>query len=282
MKVEAFIRGPSMRHPQPNSRVLALARACNAKIRQRDEGIVGDPDFIIHAAIKPEKSKAIRDAIERNIPVLVAEHGYFGSRLHNMSLGWNGINNRAIRPDPMRKPRPEPFLHRWKPKNTVKRVLLPLQTPGDASLEGVDIADWARKTEKRIKSQFPDCTVDIRPHPLTCTSDLVPIKATLRDYDLVCTYSSNSGVDAVSMGVPATADSPMSMIWGIDNRSMWDWSLSREKDIREEVREQWAHWLSYCQWSEDESGKAIEFMLRALPEARETGFENLYVPKEAV
>jgi len=275
MKVEAFIRGPSTRHPEPNSRVLALARACNAKIRQRDEGIVGDPDFIIHAAIKPWKSKAIRDAIARNIPVLVAEHGYFGSRLHNMSLGWNGINNRAIRPDPLPKPRPEPFLHRWKPIKRVKNILLPLQVLNDASLEGVDIADWARKSEKSLKQRYPDAIIHIRPHPATylfeATRPMPPIKDILRNYDLVHTFSSNVGVDAICMGVPATASSPMSMIWDVQ-----DWGTHTPD------REYWVHNLGYCQWSEDESGEAIKFMLRALPEAREMGFENLYVPKEAV
>ena len=229
-RVLAFTRGrPSNPDVAPmtklvNDRVKALAKACKAEVYHRRDNVTGSwvkVKYIIHAAMKPHRSQAVRTAQRLGIPILVIEHGYYGDRLQSVSLGWNGINGRAIRPPPGNAPRPFPVLKRWVDhRPETGRILIPLQVPKDESLEGTDIRLWIKQKVKELRLKYPDAQIEVRHHPETLwettefpedgafwADSTKPILDVIRDYALVATYSSNVGVDAIRFGVPATADS---------------------------------------------------------------------------
>ena len=276
----AYIRDTEKR-PWCDKTVKLLAKAADALVRSRKDLFRLAHDYSIHWSFKDIYSPALRRAKEVGIPVLIIEAGYYWDRLENFSLGWNGINGRAIRPSPGDEMRPFPLLKNWvrhRPESG-GRILIPLQVPGDASLEGVDIEYWACNKANELKARYPASSITIRAHPETSAGQIAvkeglckPILDVIRDYALVATYSSNVGVDAIRMGVPATADSLMSMIYVQNSRGRADYNY---QDV---WREKWAHELSYCQWTmqELEDGTALKHMLLALPEAKENAESGKY------
>lgn len=190
--------------------------------------------------------------------VLVLERGYLGDRFAFTSIGWNGLNGRATFPEyaddggarfrsmglslePMR--------------SGGDYVLIAGQVPGDAALAGRNLQSWYEAQAARDWG----LPVLFRPHPLAhkrgpvrpvagATMDRSPLPEALRGAARVITFNSNTGVDALVAGVPATCDDAGSMIHGVMDR------------------ETWAHALAWKQWSLDEirSGVALEAVVGRL------------------
>jgi hypothetical protein len=196
---------------------------------------------------------------------LVMERGYFGDRMTNTGMAYNGLNGRG---EFMAKNMPS---DRWEKHGVPVKpwkvggeyMLLMGQVSGDQSLYGKDPRKWYLLAMSKIKS-MTDVPVYFRPHPLsrqwdgllqTCGYKTDTLEESFSGAMCVVTYNSNSGVDAVINGIPVIAMDPGSMAWDM-----------AQHDITMEFympdRKQWLYDLAYKQWTleEVESGEAWEHL----------------------
>ena len=139
-------------------------------------------------------------------------------------------------------------------------IVLALQIPGDASLRGTDISDWARRRLLSIRCQT-ELPIILRTPQLKRSYDLNSIIRGVRDvtvqqgtkenlvptlYDAYCTvtYTSGMGVDSVMNGTPTIAYNPGNFAYDISTRF-----IDRIQRLAYPDREQWINNLSYCQWN---------------------------------
>lgn len=201
---------------------------------------------------------------------LVGERGYIGDRFRWTSLGWNGLNGRAIRPPAGDASRFEKnFSHLLKPWNpTGWYALLIGQVPGDAALHGTDLNLWYARKAREFARQ--DIKVRFRPHPVSIehgdnvTVEGAPvINGTLDEAisgaRVVVTFNSGAGVDAVLAGKPTIAEDRGSMAWPV---TMHGHTIL---DI-EPSRIDWAQKLAWNQFTDEElrSGEAWQYMTRTI------------------
>lgn len=204
-----------------------------------------------------------------NTPIIALDHGYTPDRrvaekatLENQqrvvtSLNLNGLNGEsefdtsAFAQDNSRCERYG--WHITPRKESGDTLIIIGQVTGDFSLdalEGRSIYPWVRDKIAALRTEGVGPIV-FKPHPLEDQSLIpnnlgVPIytgdmTAVFRDASRVVTYSSTAGVDAALRGVPATADSPVSMIHEAQNR------------LHDPNRaQQWLNTLSFRQFRLDE------------------------------
>src|SRR3989304_2570091 len=102
--------------------------------------------------------------------ILVMERGYFPDRMQWTSMGWDGLNNRAVFPQcndggaRFRAHWPG-LLQPWQ-DNSQGHALVCGQVPGDAAVHGVNLDAWAQDavTQLRERPGSPGRIV-YRPHP---------------------------------------------------------------------------------------------------------------------
>ncbi len=178
------------------------------------------------------------------------------SRLHDMGVSWSGWRH-------------DPQGH----------IVLALQLPGDASLRGIDINDWALRTVDKIRA-VSDRYIVIRNHPLCSQrafadheelgrslllrghdrlrfsdAQIVPWSEDLQGAYCTVTYTSGLAIDSVLSGIPTVACDPGNFAWGIsenDPRNIEELTLANS-----DVIQQWLRHLSACQWSEEEMRDGI-------------------------
>jgi hypothetical protein len=172
-------------------------------------------------------------------------------RLSDLNVNWSGWNNSAQ-----------------------GHILLALQLPGDASLRGADINDWAYRTVIKLR-RHTDREIVIRNHPL-CSDrafvdhgelamklmrsnvpDLrfsdgasVPWAQDIHNAWCTVTYSSGLAVDSVLSGIPTIACDEGNFAWGISSNDP-----EQVNDIRRAGRDkiyQWMDFLAGCQWNTQE------------------------------
>lgn len=167
-------------------------------------------------------------------------------------------------------------------------ILVALQLPGDASLRGADINDWAYKTIVDIRKRT-DRFVIVRNHPLASQrafgdheelarklllagvqnirfsdGQIVPWSHDLQGAYCTVTYTSGLAIDSVLSGIPTIAYDAGNFAWGISSR------LARNiNDVKMVPKEQvraWLRNLAGCQWSADEmrEGTAWRHLLPVL------------------
>lgn len=183
-------------------------------------------------------------------------------RLKELNISWNGWNS-----------------------NPKGHILLALQLPGDASLRGADINDWAYRTILDIR-QKSDRTIIIRNHPLSShrafadheelvrklliagvdnirlsDGSAVSWAADLHKAYCTVTYTSGLAIDSVLAGVPTIACDPGNFAWGFSTNLP-----SEINDIKLADTETIQHWLynlAGCQWNSKEmrSGLAWAHLL---------------------
>jgi hypothetical protein len=194
------------------------------------------------------------------MPVLILERPFFGDRNRNVSLGWNNPGRAAIRPLPMALGRRKPKAAPWVPRDREGYLVVFDQVPTDIMFAGAVGKDWAKRALASA-SKFWNRWGYVRPHPQMQRS--TPLHEDLEKAWLGITYSSTAAVDCVLAGVPCITASPLSMAWDVTGHYI--------ETIVTPEREEWLHWLSYAQWSHEElvSGDALDFMLTALPDAKE-------------
>lgn len=177
---------------------------------------------------------------------------YPADRLNNMGLTWQG----------------------WK-NNKEGHVLLMLQLPGDASLRGIDMYDWARWALDKIK-QHTDRKIIIRTHPhhnpkeldvlhkfisdITLMEDPnikvrignseATLQKDLKDAYCSVSYSSGSSIDSILAGVPTIALDPANFAYGVSNNFIEE--IENLRYTEEAHITQWLSNLAYSQWSVEE------------------------------
>lgn len=194
--------------------------------------------------------------------VLVLERGYLADRFRWSSIAWNGLNGRGEFPEYADDggARFRSMGLELRPWSGGEYVLIAGQVPGDAALQGRDLAPWYAAQARRASIEF-GLPAKFRPHPLAHRRGPVrpvpgadtiggDMAAALVRAAVVLTFNSNLGVDAVVAGKMATCDDEGSMIWGFDSRA----------------RERWAHRLAWKQWTVDEirSGAALGAIVEKL------------------
>lgn len=171
----------------------------------------------------------------------------------------------------------------WKNSSSGHIVLL-LQLPGDASLRGNNIYEWAMLTIKNIR-QLSDKKIIVRPHPLA------PLRTGEEFYDFFfsihkekinnvefadpattslaenllgayCTvsFTSGSAIDSVLSGIPTIAVDPGNFAFEISSNYIDD--INNLKLSNQETINKWLRRLSYSQWTENEmrSGEAWKYI----------------------
>lgn len=139
-------------------------------------------------------------------------------------------------------------------------IVLALQVPGDASLQGTDISDWARRRLLSIRCQT-EMPIILRTPQLKRSYDLKSIIRgvrgvttqegtkenlipTLDNAYCTVTYTSGMGVDSVINGTPTIAYNSGNFAYGISTRF-----IDGINSIAYPDRDQWINNLSYCQWN---------------------------------
>ena len=153
-------------------------------------------------------------------------------------------------------------------------ILVALQLPGDASLRGTDINDWAYRTIMDIRKRT-DRFVIVRNHPLASQrafgdhdelarklllagvqnikfsdGQIVPWSHDLQGAYCTVTYTSGLAIDSVLSGIPTMACDPGNFAWGISSRLVRD--INDVKMASNEEVRAWLRNLAGCQWSADE------------------------------
>ena len=145
-------------------------------------------------------------------------------------------------------------------------ILVCLQLPGDASLQGSDISDWMLRICQRIRKltdfpiliRTPQLKREFSSSCITAVSNLSNVSfeegtrenlfPSLDNALFVCTFSSGIGIDAILRGKPVYTESPASFVYEIST-SLED-SVNRNFCLRD--RQPLLNKLSYMQWSLDE------------------------------
>ena len=144
-----------------------------------------------------------------------------------------------------------------------------MQNPGDASLRGQNIFEWALNTVRTLK-KHTDRKIIVRPHPLPrkgfddfvkkvkrfknvqlveneLPNNLRPLEKDFKNCFCAVSYSSGSTVDAVLAGVPVLATDPGNMAWDVSTHE-----LNKIESRYLGDRLEWMQKISMCQWSMEE------------------------------
>jgi hypothetical protein len=225
---------------------------------------------------------------------VVIETPLINRRTHGSNDHWrigvNGFLNAAAEWPVLTVAEADRRLAKWDVKwagwqrNPDGHVVLVLQLPGDASLRGQDINDWAYHAVIEIR-RHSQRSITIRNHPLCSNrafadhevvaaklalsgvsnikfSDgyFVPWQQDLEGAWCTVTYTSGLAIDSVLAGVPTVTCDPGNFAWGISSQSLSD----IEKPVRanNQTVHSWLRQLAGCQWSEDEirSGLAWQYL----------------------
>lgn len=226
----------------------------------------GEPDTKHVACWGWRLGRALR---ERGHEVLVMERGYLGDRFAWSSLAWNGLNGRGL--FPRVDATPDRFhkhfsMKPWKKQGDYALILG--QVPGDASLQGIDLAPWYQIAAAAARDAY-GLPVHFRPHPNVqargwsqsvrgCVTSAGDLNDALSGADVAITWNSNAAVDAVLAGVPTVTADAGSMAWSVTSHQIGARIMP--------CRDAWAHELAWKQWSVDEiaSGEAVIRMMKAL------------------
>jgi hypothetical protein len=172
--------------------------------------------------------------------------------------------------------------------NPKGHVLLALQLPGDASLRGIDINEWALRSIRSIRV-WTDRPITIRSHPLISDrgfehhipllaqamkenisnitwSDgaVVPWATDLKGAYCTVTYTSGLAIDSVLAGIPTVACDPGNFAWDISTQSLDE--IESLKFANDHVINEWLAQLAMCQWNYKQmrSGQAWQHLMSTL------------------
>ena len=190
-------------------------------------------------------------------------------RLEELNIKWTGWNN-----------------------NPDGHILVALQLPGDASLRGADINEWAYRTILDIRNQTTRFIV-VRNHPLASQrafadheelarklllagvqnikfsdGQLVPWQQDIEDAYCTVTYTSGLAIDSVLSGIPTIACDPGNFAWAISSNGPGEIESLHLED-NSNVRK-WLKKLAGCQWSniEMQNGTAWQHLLPVVQSIR--------------
>ena len=161
----------------------------------------------------------------------------------------------------------------WR-ENQSGHILMMLQLPGDASLRGVNVYEWAEYCIDKIRATSSKI-IRLRPHPLINTrpgdefyeffwklysrgvrgieysdSKTISLEEDLRNAACSVAFSSGSSIDSILNGIPTIACDPGNFAYEISSNFPEDVARPRKAN-NDEVKE-WLGRLAYHQWTVDE------------------------------
>lgn len=180
-------------------------------------------------------------------------------------------------------------------KNDLKgHIVVALQLPGDASLRGQDINEWAFDAVTRIRAVC-DRSIVVRCHPLVSDRAFadhnglagkilmaginnikfsdgaqVPWADDIKGACCTVTYTSGMAIDSVLAGIPTLACDEGNFAWGLSSNHI-EQILDIQRAPREHIR-QWLRFLVGCQWNHKEmqDGTAWRHILAVLKDSSES------------
>jgi hypothetical protein len=244
---KAFIRINGLSHQKTWGEAFALGLARHGWTV--DMGPEWRPsDLLVMWGVR--QKMAMHDQARRGGQVCILERGYLGDRFKWTSVSFGGgLNGRAEfrgkLDDPSRFEKHHGKLVKpWRRAHTGIALLIG-QVEGDASLAGVNIANWYHDATAELRAR--GYVVEFRPHPLSL-GKRKPARSLADDLaraDVVVTWNSNTAVDAVLAGVPTYAIDRGSMAWDVTTH-----------DLAEQPympwRCDWLTALAWKQWTLDE------------------------------
>lgn len=161
----------------------------------------------------------------------------------------------------------------WR-ENQNGHVLMMLQLPGDASLRGVNIYEWAEYCIEKIRS-VSSKIIRLRPHPLINTrpgdefyeffwklysngvrgieysdSKQISLEEDLRNAACSIAFSSGSSVDSILNGIPTIACDPGNFAYEIS--SNFPENVTAPRKVNNDEVKEWLGRLAYHQWTVEE------------------------------
>lgn len=197
------------------------------------------------------------------VPVLCVERGYVGDRFHWTSLGWNGLNGRAIFP----RPRPnaqidysskellinECTLQPWRAPMPGNYALIMGQVQSDQACLHVSLRNLYREWASTLSRSGWEVRYRAHPKARTQPSGL-PLRVytqnerledDLKDAAFTVSFNSNSSVISVLSGVPSVTFDEGAMAWSVTSHDL-------ANPVTMPSRTEWAAQLAWCQWLPDE------------------------------
>lgn len=263
-----------------------------------DEKGKGKRDLgVIFGSWKPERSnphhKVRTTVAQGELPFIIIETQLLGRKIGHESeyhrVGINGFLNEQgifgeeIDYDSRRFDLLGLKYNGWK-KSRGKKIIITLQLPGDASLRGMDINEWAIWVLEKLRNNT-DRPIEIRTHPglsqkgleshlslyqylaFTNWPDIqvingavVPWEEQIKDAHCVVAFTSGLSIDAILNGIPVIACDPGNFSWGISSQKIEE--VENLYIASEDTVQEWLNTLAYCQWSkaEMESGECWQHL----------------------
>jgi hypothetical protein len=199
-------------------------------------------------------TKIIDHCVETNTPFICLDHGYTHDRDKLVSINLNNLNGKShLNVNIFSNDNSRCLKHGWEIKPFRSSLgaydIVIGQIHSDKSLEGNDVYSWAdfKSNELRRNRRL----VQFKPHPkekdgakdwytrVSAQPFFGDMDEVLNFANCIHTFSSNSAVHAWLEGVPATAHTPMSMIWEYQHQSP-------------DTRQEWLNKISWRQFTMDE------------------------------
>jgi hypothetical protein len=231
------------------------------------------PDANLYVQYGFKRNGSLDAAMEKNIPFVILDRGYFNNRGKCFSVSINGFHglsmqvpevwNRPTREHPLILPRQEPG----------EFVYLYGQMQGDRALRGLTVETWLRK-EAPVASDATGKPCKIRPHPMTISSwepQLPPLASTFEESFCAVSWTSTASVLAAIAGVETVAMHPANPAYPVSAHSYQEIGSKRLLS-----RQQWLHDLSYRNYKLDEIKQANEYVRFAYKQARDEALVGLY------
>ena len=219
----------------------------------------GKPFICIETPIfgrKPVKDHISDDCFRVGVDGFLNNRGAFLPRDFNCDGNRLGMMSERLGVDikPMRK------------RNAKAPIVLALQLPGDASLEGTNINEWFKSCVDNLDMisldkicRFPQLPREYDRTILDYASDhgwrfqqgdYRNLQTTFDEARYTISYSSGYGTDSLNAGCPAIVDSDASFAYELGHRGMKNiHDVYMPQDI---YRDQWLMRLAYHQWFMDE------------------------------
>lgn len=183
-------------------------------------------------------------------------HNCPADRLHDLGIAWPGWQNQGR-----------------------DNILLLLQLPGDASLRGTNIYEWAKWAVCEIR-KYSDRPIKVRTHPdhtpkegdefhnfvfdlaMNGNSNVafsngktISLQQDLESAYCTVAFSSGSSIDSVLAGVPAITCDPGNFAFDISSHYIQDIGHPLQVDVG--TVEQWLCNLAYSQWTAEEMKNSV-------------------------
>jgi hypothetical protein len=130
-------------------------------------------------------------------------------------------------------------------------LIVPPDTKQASHFDIGDVDTWVADTVARIQA-LTGRPIQIRHRPASRTTRMTAdtlVQALAQDINVVVTFISNSGVEAVLHDIPVISLGPSACVkvspWSLDQ-------IDAVPDIDTEVKEAWMRHLSYCQFTQHE------------------------------